>query len=125
MAGKRVRRNWSDDEKIAIVEQTRVPGVSVAQVARRYAVNANLIHKWLKDPAFNPSVDDTEPATFLPIEVSSAQAPGPVIEHDAGAPSCMCTDGLEIAITTPRGVRLDIGACRDVDLICRLVRGLQ
>jgi transposase len=39
------KRFWSDDEKREICGQTRVEGASVAQVARRYAVNANLIHK--------------------------------------------------------------------------------
>ena len=38
------KRFWSDDEKRSICLQARVPGVSVAQVARRYAINANLIH---------------------------------------------------------------------------------
>jgi transposase-like protein len=47
-AGK--KRFWSDDEKREICGQTRVEGASVAQVARRYAVNANLIHKWLREP---------------------------------------------------------------------------
>jgi transposase-like protein len=42
---RRVRRLWEDEEKIRIVAQTRVPGVSVSQVARRYDVNANLIFK--------------------------------------------------------------------------------
>ena len=30
------RRSWSDDEKPEICQQMMVPGVSVAQVARRY-----------------------------------------------------------------------------------------
>lgn len=34
---------WSDDEKRMICRQTRVPGVSVSQVARRFDVNANLV----------------------------------------------------------------------------------
>ncbi|MCP4099057.1 MAG: ISAs1 family transposase [Planctomycetaceae bacterium] len=41
MAKKRVRRTWSDDEKRSICLQTFAPGVSTAQVARRYAMNAN------------------------------------------------------------------------------------
>ncbi|MBM1815958.1 transposase, partial [Sulfitobacter pseudonitzschiae] len=47
MAGKKgqKKRFWSDDEKRSICAQARVPGVSVAQVARRYAMNTNLIHK--------------------------------------------------------------------------------
>ena len=54
MAGKKgqKKRVWSDDEKRSICEQTTTAGVSVAQVARRYSMNANLIFKWLKDPRF-------------------------------------------------------------------------
>ena len=52
MGKRRKRRSWSDDEKREICQQTTVPGVSVAQVARRYSMNANMIHTWLKDPRF-------------------------------------------------------------------------
>ncbi len=60
------RRFWSDDEKRSICLQTRAPGVSVAQVARRYAMNANLIHTWLRDPRFAPAerVNDFETVAF-------------------------------------------------------------
>ena len=44
---RRVRRSWSDDEKRRIVGQTRVAGVSVSQVARRYDVNANQVFNWI------------------------------------------------------------------------------
>jgi len=56
MAGKRgqKKRFWSDEEKVSICAQTCAAGVSVAQVARRYAMNTNLIHKWLRDPKFAP-----------------------------------------------------------------------
>ena len=56
MAGKKglKKRVWSEDEKRTICAQTLTPGVSVAQVARRYSMNANLIFKWLKDPRFAP-----------------------------------------------------------------------
>ncbi|MCP4080492.1 MAG: transposase [Planctomycetaceae bacterium] len=42
MAGRK-RRSWSVEDKRAICHQTIAPGVSVAQVARRYALNANQI----------------------------------------------------------------------------------
>ena len=56
MAGKKglKKRVWSDDEKRTICAQTLTTGVSVAQVARRYSMNANLIFSWLKDPRFAP-----------------------------------------------------------------------
>lgn len=77
MAGKKgqKKRVWSDDEKRSICAQARVPGVSVAQVARRYAMSTNLIHKWLPDPRFaseDQAADLSAPegATFLPVEVA-------------------------------------------------------
>jgi transposase len=51
----RQKRFWSEEQKRSICAQTRIQGVSVAQVARRYAMNANLIHKWLRDPRFVPN----------------------------------------------------------------------
>ena len=49
MPHRRRYRRWSAEEKRSICRETRAPGVSVAQVARRHALNANLIFKWLKD----------------------------------------------------------------------------
>ncbi|MGO4906981.1 transposase [Pseudorhodobacter sp. W20_MBD10_FR17] len=78
MAGKKglKKRVWSDVEKRTICEQTLAPGVSVAQVARRYSMNANLIFKWLKDPRFAPPERALSPeesieleGIFLPVEI--------------------------------------------------------
>ncbi len=71
LARKRVRRTWSDDEKRSICLQTLAPGVSTARVARRYAMNANLILKWLKGPRFQPDDPEIEKNAFLPIEIST------------------------------------------------------
>jgi transposase len=43
------RRHRSRSEKQQIMEEASVPGVSVAEVARRHDVNANLVFKWLRD----------------------------------------------------------------------------
>ncbi len=69
---RRKRRIWDDDEKHRIVVQTRVPGVSVSQVARRYDVNANLVFKSLRDPRFKAAEGEDPAATFLPVEVVAA-----------------------------------------------------
>lgn len=67
--GDRKRRFWSDEEKRSICLQTSTPGVSVAQVARRYSMNANLIFKWLRDERFAPCVEGDLRSAFLPVEV--------------------------------------------------------
>ncbi|NIA71358.1 hypothetical protein HBA54_22430 [Pelagibius litoralis] len=48
----RKRRFWTDDEKRMVWAQTRVSGVSVNQVARRYDVNH--VFTRLRDPRFAP-----------------------------------------------------------------------
>jgi len=67
------KRRWSEDEKRSICEQTLTPGISVAQVARRYSMNANLIFTWLRDARFAPDRDTTvatgDTSDFLPIEI--------------------------------------------------------
>jgi hypothetical protein len=47
---RRTKGLWTDEEKRSICLQTTSPGASVAQLARRYAMNANMIFKWLRNP---------------------------------------------------------------------------
>lgn len=87
LARKRIRRSWSDEEKRSICLQTLVPGVSVAKVSLRYAMNANLIFNWLKDPRFT---QDNE-MMFMPVEVAAtdmppAPAPSSSFNHSAQHP---------------------------------------
>ena len=83
------KRFWSDEEKVSICAQTRAPGVSVAQVARQYAMNANLIHKWLRDPRFAPDEEtaEAEAAEFLPIEIEGLASPSPLPQLPTAPPA--------------------------------------
>ncbi len=118
---RRKRRLWDDDEKRRIIVQTRVPGVSVSQVARRYDVNANLVFKWLRDPRFTPTAVEDPATSFLPVEVVAAPAPPlidpPVIEPKASA--------AKIESSLPNGYRVSVRGSYDPDALCRLVRGLR
>ncbi len=110
---RRKRRLWDDDEKRRIVAQTRAPGVSVSQVARRYDVNANLVFKWLRDPRFKGTAVEDPASTFLPVEVVAAP---PVIEPK--------TSGSKIEILLSTGHRITVSGAYDPDALCHLVRGL-
>ena len=94
--------------------QTRVAGVSVSQVARRYDVNANLVFKWLRDPRFQPTQEDV--GRFLPVEI--------LAEPAAAATPLVVPDG-KIEMTLPNGYRLCISGAFDAEAVCRLVRGLN
>ncbi len=130
---RRIRRRWEDGEKIRIVAQTRVPGVSVSQVARRYDVNANLVFKWLRDPRFNRPAEDGPAGPFLPVEVIGSQAiiNSPVIGAPVIDPPVIETpviesgaSGSKVEIVLPTGHRINVSGAYDPDALCRLVRGL-
>lgn len=114
MSGKKgqKRRFWSDDEKRLVCAQARVPGVSVAQVARRYAMNTNLIHTWLRDPQFAPEVElpvdgETQGVTFFPIEVTGVPSP-PAAPHSPPVLSTPLTaQRIDIALSDGRRILVE------------------
>jgi transposase len=40
------RRHWSAEEKVAIVQETYAPSMSVSLVARRHGIAPNQLLKW-------------------------------------------------------------------------------
>ena len=72
---RRMRRSWADEEKRRIVEETLLPGASVAAVAQRHDINANLLFSWRRQAHVGSRVGGervpatAEPAEFVPIGV--------------------------------------------------------
>lgn len=125
MGKRRKRLAWADDEKRSICQQTAVPGVSVGQVARRYAMNANMIFKWLKDPRFSPKPVEAEEAVFLPVEIeasaydASSTLPEPALSEPIAAP------GGRIEIELAGSHRISAEGGFDPDLLARLLKELM
>jgi transposase len=91
-------RYRSVQEKIQIVEEAEQPGASVAEVARRHGVNANLLFGWrrlYRQGALRR--DSAKPAKLLPVRVVAAE-PARTALPAAGA----------IEIELPGGVRLRV-----------------
>jgi transposase len=122
---RRTKRLWTDEEKRSICLQTTATGVSVAQVARRYAMNANMIFKWLRDPHYTPEAGSGAPAIapdaggFLPVEILDR----PRHEGPARATDPVPAAGT-IEIDIAGGHRLRINGGYDPDALVRLIRGL-
>ena len=110
------------EEKRSICLQTTAPGVSVAQVARRYALNANVIFKWLRDPRFaaDPDAAPAEGFCFLPVEI--VERP---VQEDAPAASDARDPGGTIEIDVAGGHRMRISGRYDPEVLARLIRGLS
>ena len=77
---RRVRQVWSTEARERIVAESRLPGVSVNEVARRHGVNPSLLSSWRGKPA---SGSKPSRAEFLPVRVSVAQEG--VIEIDVAS----------------------------------------
>jgi len=126
MGKRRKRRTWSDDEKREICQQTTAPGVSVAQVARRYALNANMIHTWLKDPRFAPSLpeadDDAAASGFIEIAVSAPDLPVSVDTVAPGSAGALSATRVDIVLSDGR--RILIEGPTSLMAVVGLVQGL-
>lgn len=91
--GARKRPNFPAEFKRQLVEQTFAPGASVALIARRNDVNANLLFKWrrqYREGAYGvptlperaaAALDDPAPL-LLPVSVI-ADTPAPTISIEA------------------------------------------
>ena len=130
MKGQR-KRFWSDEEKRSICRQTRAPGVSVAQVARRYAMNSNLIFTWLRDPRFAPAEvdapdDSGDDTLFLPVEITGVAAePDPGADLEVQGPTGDPVLARRVDITLSDGRRVVVEGPTALSSVLGLVQGLM
>jgi transposase len=131
MAGRKgqKKRFWSDDEKRSICRQTMAPGVSVAQVARRYSMNSNLIFKWLRDPRFAAGLEGgpdgaDHDSLFLPVEIA-----GPTSDHETkmagttGPKAALLAQRVDITLSDGR--RIVVEGSTALSAVVGLVQGLM
>jgi transposase len=78
-AAQRQRRSIA--EKRRIVEETLVPGASVAKVARTHGVNANQVFGWRRLYLAGRLGEPKPGIKLLPVRVSESQAAPVVVEH--------------------------------------------
>ncbi|TFL15884.1 IS66-like element accessory protein TnpA [Jannaschia formosa] len=113
---RRTKRLWTDEEKRSICLQTTAPGVSVARVAQRYAMNANLNFKWLRDPRYAPEAPaELDEACFLPVEIVDRP-----IHDDSEATAGAVPVAGTIEIDAVSGHRLRISGAYDPEALALL-----
>ena len=76
----RSRRTYSPEFKAQLVAACRIPGMSVASVARKHGINHNILHRWLRELSdcgqpFMPSTVELTPPGFIELPMP---APLPV-----------------------------------------------
>ena len=111
MGRKKGSRNYPLAFKRQVVAEA-LAAPSVAVVARKHGLNANMVHLWCKDDRFPPQPD---PAVLLPVEVVDAIGDG----------HCTPPVVTRIEITTRSGHRLVVSDSADPTAISSLVRALD
>lgn len=90
---KKPRRTFTAEFKHQLIQQCQQPDTSVAKVAMQHQINANLLHKWIRQsrsmvPSLTtPSCPQTDflPVILHPTPVKQEAPPPPVPEKKATA----------------------------------------
>lgn len=113
---RRSRRRWSEAFKRRVVAEAAGPGVSVAAVARRHDLNANLLFNWRRRYGTGEG--------FLPMALVPC-GPLPAARGQEAPGRCPAPSGagrIEIALAAGHRVTLEGGF--DPAAVARLLRGL-
>jgi transposase len=113
----RRRRTWSADQKQRIIAESFAPDASIAEVARRYGVNANLLFTWRRrKQAANGASAVGEPVNIVPVRIVTEAAPA--------APATPGSTGrMEVVLVG--GERILVGADVDAGALARIVKALS
>ncbi len=120
----RRRRSHSAAFKRQVVEEASVAGVSVASVARRHGLNANMVHMWRRDFRASATCDDA--AAFLPVmieEPDSIPASEGLGESDSPCGGDLALGTIELSL--PDGIRLQIPHDAAEAFIARVIRAAR
>jgi transposase len=110
---RRRRRSWTLDEKRRIVDESLVPGASIAEVARRHDLNANQLFTWRRQFGAEP-VEPKELAPILPVTI----APEARLEASGSGPSGQ----MEIVLAD--GDRIIVWADVETAALARVLKAL-
>jgi transposase len=110
---ERRRRSWTPDEKRRIVGESLQEGASIAEVARRYELNANLLFTWRRKMGVEPS-SQPSPMPILPVTITRDVA-------DEGR----CPEAGQMEIVLPEGARVIVRADVETAALSRVLKALS
>jgi len=77
------RRRFSAQFKRAVVDETLAPGASVAAIALRHRLNANLLFKWRHNHLRQKAPQPLKAVKMLPVRIEAASTVVPVLSSTA------------------------------------------
>ena len=79
LANRPPRRIYSAELKTRVMQECRQSGASVAGVALSHVINANIVHRWLREQT--PSALSVQSQAFVPVPLNDS-APGPTSQAE-------------------------------------------
>ena len=67
------RRFYSPELKLQVVSACAQPGASIAGVAMQHGINANIVHRWLREHRQGTLANVAQ--TFVPVTLNAATEP--------------------------------------------------
>jgi transposase len=67
------RRFYSPELKLQVVQTCAQPGASIAAVALQHGINANIVHRWIREHSQGTLV--IQPQAFVPVTLSTQPEP--------------------------------------------------
>jgi transposase len=109
------RRRWPEEAKRKIVEETFKAGASVAIVARRYELNANVVFAWRRLYRARGEIGEAVPdsgAELIPVKVI-APDPGRKRIQKQSRVAEFQTEGIELLLAGGTQVRFSRALARE------------
>ncbi len=120
-------RRWSDNEKRAVCLEAVEGSAPVAHVAKRHGIRKARLYYWLKDPRFNPALEEkaAEPtkAGFISVSVDAEEAPQPISVNSEG--SSNQAEPLCLGIRLAGGHQVFLSGAVSVEVIAQVLRELR
>ena len=109
--GSERRRQWTDAQKLKIIEEIDVNGATVAEVARRHELTRQHLYQWRNHFRRKRALQEEDDIAFLPVEMKPNRRP-----------ASLKADGtfLEIGLSNGRSLRSVTGLPEDE--LLRLIR---
>ncbi len=127
--GRERRRNWTPEQKRAIVAESLGSELTPTEVARKYAISSGLLYSWRQQVLGGQvSVATGSAPSFARVELDPAQqAPDgtePVLPRVPAAPPPSRPDGV-IEVVLPNGVLVRVDAAVDGRALRRVLGALD
>jgi transposase len=115
--GRRRRQLWSIDRKRQIIAESFEPGASVAEVARRHGINANLLFTWRRQQGSAKMADSRESPQLVPVTITT--------EPVSSVPTMALEPVGRMEIVLGAGERIIVGADVDAAALARVIKALS